>query len=434
MSLPRYPEYKDSGYNWIGLVPQHWSVVPIKVAAHIEMGQSPNSDSYNQEGDGPPFLQGNADFGDANPIPRYYSKAATKLAATNDLLFSVRAPVGAINLADQQYGIGRGLCAIRGMTVSSSFLRYALEVVKAELLAVATGSTYVAVSVEQVASAKLIVPEVPEQEAIVAFLDRETAKVDTLITEQEMLLALLAEKRHATISHAVTRGLDPETPMQSSGVPWLGEVPAHWEVRPLGFLSDRVSYGFTNPMPTSDEGPYLLTANDIGMGFINYESARHTSWDAFHTLLTDKSRPQVGDVLITKDGTLGRVAVFDGSDACINQSVAFLRLDPMAAIADFVALALAGSVYQERMVFDAGGTTIKHIYISRLVKMAVATPPVKEQRVIVRELRSMLSQLDGLQQTAGHAIELLKERRSAVIAAAVTGKIDVRGQVEKVAA
>jgi type I restriction enzyme S subunit len=86
------------------------------------------------------------------------------------------------------------------------------------------------------------------------------------------------------------------------------------------------------------------------------------------------------------------------------------------------------------MVFDAGGTTIKHIYISRLVKMAVATPPVKEQRVIVRELRSMLSQLDGLQQTAGHAIELLKERRSAVIAAAVTGKIDVRGQVEKVAA
>jgi type I restriction enzyme S subunit len=139
-------------------------------------------------------------------------------------------------------------------------------------------------------------------------------------------------------------------------------------------------------------------------------------------------------VLITKDGTLGRVAVFDGSDACINQSVAFLRLDPMAAIADFVALALAGSVYQERMVFDAGGTTIKHIYISRLVKMAVATPPVKEQRVIVRELRSMLSQLDGLQQTAGHAIELLKERRSAVIAAAVTGKIDVRGQVEKVAA
>ena len=239
------------------------------------------------------------------------------------------------------------------------------------------------------------------------------------------LLALLAEKRQATISHAVTRGLDPNVPMKDSGIPWLGEVPAHWEVKPLGAITDRATYGFTNPMPTTEEGPYLLTANDIGMGAISYQSARRTSLDAFKNLLTDKSRPRSGDILITKDGTLGRVAVFDGPDACVNQSVAVLTLAFGSALPQFVALALSGGVYQDRMIFEAGGTTIKHIYISRLVKMPFALPPLADQQEIILELGGKLQKQDELGANANLAIELLKERRSALIAAAVTGQIDV---------
>ena len=151
-----------------------------------------------------------------------------------DILFSVRAPVGAINVADQTYGIGRGLCAITPIDDNSKrYLFHGLDIVKCELFSVATGSTYDAVSVEQIGNARCVIPPPQEQSTIAAFLDRETAKIDALIAEQQRLIELLKEKRQAVISHAVTKGLNPNAPMKDSGIEWLGEVPEHWEVRPI---------------------------------------------------------------------------------------------------------------------------------------------------------------------------------------------------------
>ena len=272
-------------------------------------------------------------------------------------------------------------------------------------------------------------PPFDEQTAIVAFLDGETAKIDALVEEQQRLIALLKEKRQAVISQAVTKGLDPSAPMKDSGVEWLGEVPDHWQVTSIGRLCTFISYGFTNPMPTADDGPFMLTANDIDYGAIRYETARRTSYEAFAEQLTDKSRPVAGDLLLTKDGTLGRVAVHDGQAACINQSVALLRPDITASSPLFLYSVLMGGVYQERMIYEAGGTTIKHIYISRLAKMPLAVPPMLEQAAICRELDQRLGKQDELLAAAETAITLLQERRSALISAALTGKIDVRGLV-----
>ena len=208
-------------------------------------------------------------------------------------------------------------------------------------------------------------PSREEQVTISTFLDNETAKIDALIAEQQRLIELLQEKRQAVISHAVTKGLNPDAPMKDSGVEWLGEVPEHWEVRPLAHLTNLLSYGFTNPMPTSEDGPFMLTANDIGQGSIRFETARRTTPGAFESLLTGKSRPEKDDILITKDGTLGRVAIHDGSLACVNQSVAVMRVNQGYLIPGFASASLMGGVYQDRMVYEAGGTTIKHIYIYR---------------------------------------------------------------------
>ena len=159
MSFSKYQEYKQSGYEWIGQVPTHWEVKRLKNEALVIMGQSPSSDSYNEDGIGQPFLQGNADFGLLNPTPRSYSTEVNKSAAEGDLLLSVRAPVGALNIANQAYGIGRGLCAIRpneGLT--QKFLYYSLELIKLELFSIATGSTYEAVTVERVSNSVCLVP------------------------------------------------------------------------------------------------------------------------------------------------------------------------------------------------------------------------------------------------------------------------------------
>ena len=237
MSLPKYESYKDSGVEWLGEVPKHWEVKRVKNVANINMGQSPSSQDCNQDGNGTPFLQGNADFGETNPFPRHFCSVANKLSSTGDILFSVRAPVGAINISDQIYGIGRGLCAFTPNKFNFvKFFFFALEIVKSELFSVATGSTYEAVSVEQIANAIFIAPPIIEQNAIAQFLDQETAKIDNLIAEQQQLIKLLKEKRQAVISHAVTKGLNPDVPMKDSGIEWLGEVPEHWDIVPLKYL------------------------------------------------------------------------------------------------------------------------------------------------------------------------------------------------------
>jgi type I restriction enzyme, S subunit len=274
-------------------------------------------------------------------------------------------------------------------------------------------------------------PPLPEQCAIAAYLDRATARIDALIARKKRLLELLAEKCRALISHAVTRGLDPAAPMRDSGIPWLGEIPAHWEVQSLSHALAYISYGFTNPMPIADDGLYMLTANDIGDGLVKYETARKTTEEAYSRLLTDKSRPVLGDVLLTKDGTLGRVALCGGRRACINQSVAILRVNPRVATPDFVQIMLRGAPYQDRMTFDAGGTAIKHIYITRVAKMPMAVPPLPEQRAIAGYLDRETARLDALVGKVGAAIERLCEYRAALISAAVTGKVDVRGRAEE---
>ena len=144
---------------------------------------------------------------------------------------SVRAPVGAINIADQPYG-GRGLCAIRPVArIDRSFCFYDVMTMRPLLRAVTTGSTYDAVTASNVGDLPILLPQWDEQRTIAAFLDRETARIDALVARKERLIELLQEKRTALITRAVTRGLDPNVPMKDSGVEWLGEIPAHWEVR-----------------------------------------------------------------------------------------------------------------------------------------------------------------------------------------------------------
>lgn len=157
----------------------------------------------------------------------------------------------------------------------------------------------------------------------------------------------------------------------------------------------KVTYGFTNPMPIAEQGPYMLTAKDIIDGRICYESCRLTSVEAFNDLLTEKSRPIIGDVLLTKDGTLGRVAIVDKTNCCINQSVALLR--PNKNIySEYLIWLLSSVKYQGEMIRNAGGSTIKHIYITIVDKMVVSTPTLPEQQKIASFLSGVDKKIEKL--------------------------------------
>jgi type I restriction enzyme S subunit len=268
-------------------------------------------------------------------------------------------------------------------------------------------------------------PPLDEQRVIAKFLDQETAKLDRLVAAKRQLAALLRERLAVELDSAITRGLRPRM-LKASDDRWLTSVPIDWTVVPLGRLTRYLSYGFTNPMPTAAEGPYMVTANDIGDGVVDYASARKTTIEAYTAELTAKSRPKAGDILITKDGTLGRVAVADGRAMCINQSVALLRVDQKRVLVRFVSELLRALTYQARMIFDAGGTTIKHIYISKIIKMPVAVPSLEEQSELVSFAVAKREKYEALLGRIERGIACLEEWRTSLIASAVTGQFDVR--------
>jgi type I restriction enzyme S subunit len=436
-----YPAYKDSGVEWLGEIPAHWEVKRLKTFAFVQLS---NVDKKSVEGEEPVKL--------CNYTDVYYNERITfnlefmAATATREQVrrFSLRAgdvlitkdseswsdiAVPAV-VAEDLPGVlcGYHLAQVRPCSGSvGAFLSRAFSAIgpRDQFQVSANGITRFGLGADAIRTGLFAMPPEPEQRTIAAFLDRETARIDALVAKKERLIELLQKQRTALITRAVTKGLDPTVPMKDSGVDWLGEIPSHWEVKALSRILLRITYGFTNPMPAADVGPYMLTALDIGDGQILYENARRTTDEAFDRLLTDKSRPRSGDILLTKDGTLGRVAVADARRSCINQSVALLRLD-LTADVGFMQGVLRSAPYQERMIFEAGGTAIKHIYISRLSRMPVALPGSEEQRTIAAFLDRETARLAALIAKVRDAIERLKELRTALITATVTGKIDVR--------
>lgn len=228
-------------------------------------------------------------------------------------------------------------------------------------------------------------PPLSEQRRIAEILDA----LDAAIRSTERLISKLAQMKQGLVHDLLTRGIDGNGELRDPVChpdqfrdTAVGRVPTSWEVVPLARLCSRITYGFTNPMPGARSGPWMLTAADIGYGFIDLTAARRTTESAFAHALSDKSRPERGDLLITKDGTLGRVALLDLDRVCVNQSVAVVRPRPGVSTG-FMTQYLLSTAGQEAMLRDAGGSTIKHLYVSKLGSMEVPFPPKPEADQIV---------------------------------------------------
>ncbi len=199
---------KDSGIEWIGDIPEGWEITKLKYICSITMGQSPKSEEYSREEGGLPFLQGNAEFTELYPHPKIYCDTANKRSKVNDILLSVRAPVGKMNISNRVYGIGRGLCAITAQKVHLKYLWYSMNVSLEELSINSQGSTFEAVTVADVNNLSAIVPPTDEQISIANFLDQKTAEIDSLVSEIQEQIQKLREYRQSLIFEAVTGKID----------------------------------------------------------------------------------------------------------------------------------------------------------------------------------------------------------------------------------
>lgn len=247
MSFPAYPEYKDSGVAWLGVVPSHWVITALKRRLNIVGGSTPKSDVADYwDGDIPWITPA-----DLSRLSDFYIRVAlryitadglascgTTMVPAGSVILSTRAPIGSLGIAAVDLCTNQGCKALVPSDVDGKFLAYLLSICSTELNVRGRGSTFLELSADELGAFRVTFPTITEQTAIAAFLDRETAKIDALVAEQERLIALLKEKRAAVISHAVTKGLNPRTPMKDSGIEWLGEIPAHWEVSRVRFVTE----------------------------------------------------------------------------------------------------------------------------------------------------------------------------------------------------
>ncbi|MBL8476049.1 MAG: restriction endonuclease subunit S [Methyloversatilis sp.] len=275
------------------------------------------------------------------------------------------------------------------------------------------------------------VPSALEQAVITAFLDREIAKIDALIAEQEKLIALLAEKRQATISHAVTRGLNPDAPMKDSGVPWLGEVPAHWDMKRVKDCGCEIVDCKNRTPELHDNGDYFVVRTScVKDGKFNPEPGYRTD-EANFIEWTAKGKPRARDVLFTREAPTGEACLApEGLDFCLGQRMMYIRPPEQVLLSEFLLYSIYGGLARERISEKSKGSTVGHLRIGEVGELPLLLPPLVEQHGLVEFVRDELAKIESLEVASGRAIALLKERRSALIAAAVTGQIDVRGTLQ----
>lgn len=416
--MKAYPKYKDSGIDWLGEVPEHWDITNLKYVSDIIMGQSPSSNDYSEDDTDTPFLQGNAEFTESHPTPKVYCNTAVKIAPRGSLLFSVRAPVGALNRADQLYGIGRGLCAIKvNNTLINNYLWYLLHVTKTHAESLAVGSTYEAIPVHNVANMQILIPAIDEQQDIASYLSNATSRIDALIEKKEQMIELLKEKRIALITHAVTKGLDPNVKMKDSGIEWLGEVPEHWKI-------NKFKYYYSSAM-----GNTILIEDLSDDSSVPVYSATE-----FVEILGYIENPRVvlqkNDFIIPARGnSIGHVKIVK-EECTSTQTTIYAKAIKKKSINPVYVFWYQIGLRKHLYEFD--NTAIPQLTVGQVKENPILVPSLTEQQAIASYLDDATSHIDTLIQKQEQMIELLSEYRSSLIHHAVTGKIDLRGYHAKI--
>jgi type I restriction enzyme S subunit len=439
-----YLEYKDSGVGWMGNVPKEWSVLPCRAVVTNIANKNEGAKDKN-------YLSLMANIG----VIRYEDKGAVGNKKPEDLSKCKIVKKGNLVINSMNYAIGSygmsgydGVCSpvyiVLDANAEAIKQRFALRIFEnrpfqKHLATFGNGilEHRAAIGWDDIKGACIPLPSNDEQIAILKFLDHETAKIDTLIEKQQQLIKLLKEKRQAVISHAVTKGLNPNAPMRDSGVEWLGEVPEHWGVLSLGKVTlSKCDGPFGSGLKSAHytkSGVRVIRLQNIKMGkYINGEGA-FISEDYYKNNLRNHD-VSAGDVLIAGLGDprnpVGRACIAPAgiSPAMVKADCFRFRLDEAKVCPEFIAEQLSVSSFHDAGKLSNGSTRAR-IPLNLMTTRTIAICPKQEQLKILAHIKQLSSRYDQLEMAAMLAIELMQERRTALISAVVTGKIDVRNWV-----
>ncbi len=434
-----YPEYKRSGVEWLGEIPAEWGLKRLKRIVQFRGGGTPTKDNLEYwRGEipwvSPKDMKVSMILETEDTITaQAVRESATKLVPAGAVLIVVRSGILVhsipVALTGREVTLNQDLKAlIPSAELVPEYLIYLVSGMQRELLREwkKEGATVESLELELVAITPTPLPAIAEQRAIAAFLDRETARIDALVAKNERLIELLQEKRTALITRTVSKGLDPNVPMQDSGVEWLGEIPARWEVAPV-YARYEVALGkmLDAKRVTGESSGCYLRNIDVQWDAVNTEGLPEMDFAPWER---DRYLVRPGDLLVCEGGEVGRTAIWRGEIAECFYQKAIHRVRPRSEKEAPRFFYYLMYTLAKRGVFAAGGNpnTIDHLTAVQLRHYRLPFAPPKEQRAIAGFLDRETARIDALVAKVRDAIDRLKELRTALISAAVTGKIDVR--------
>lgn len=436
MSFPAYPDYKQTDMLWVGAMPKHWESHRLKSLFHLVKRPPRDNDGIvTAFRDGQVTLRSNRrEDGFTNAL----QEIGYQGVRSGDLVIhAMDAFAGAVGVSDSDgksspvYSVCTPRTGVNPRYFSLAIRHMALSgFVNSLAKGVRERSTefrWADASVQ-----RFPVPPLNEQDQIISFIDRETAKIDALIEEQRRLIALLKEKRQAVISHAVTKGLDPHAPMTNSGIEWLGDVPAHWTLAPLKRTAAVLAgYAFAaNAFSHNSDNWRLLRGINLSASGIRWNEDT-VYWERSADDGLSPWELRAGDVVLGMDrpwiGDGLRVAEITEDDlpCMLLQRVAAVRADCPSA-QRFILHCLRHEAFFHHCAPEMTGVSVPHISGGQIEEFRMPVPPADEMVAIAAHIDSRSNEFAALISAAHSAIELLGERRAALISAAITGKIDVR--------
>ncbi|MGX9608497.1 restriction endonuclease subunit S [Acinetobacter sp. T63] len=433
----KYAEYKDSGVEWLEQVPKNWEIIKIKHLSSVKRGASPRPI------DDPKYFDDNGEYAwvriaDVSASDTYLlnttqtmsdlgSSLSVKLEP-NELFLSIAGTVGKPCINKIKACIHDGFVYFPDLKIPNKFLFYVFAGEQA-YKGLGKMGTQLNLNTDTVGDIKVaLLKSIEDIQNIINFLDHETAKIDSLIAKQEKLIELLKEKRQAVISHTVTKGLNPNVVMKDSGVEWLGQVPEHWEVSRFKFVCSSIIAGPFGSSITKDMyvpkgykvyGQEQVIPNDFEIGDYYISEKNYIELNRYAVY------PK--DILISCVGTFGKIAVFpeNAEKGIINPRLIKATVSNKFNPYFFREYLKSDAVFKQFEQLSRGGT-MGVINIGILNEIIAVIPPIKEQDDIYNFIQKQKHKFNNLINKAESAIQLMQERRTALISAAVTGKIDVR--------
>ncbi|WP_042010795.1 restriction endonuclease subunit S [Aeromonas fluvialis] len=431
-----YPEYKDSGVEWLGKIPNHWAIK--KIAWYFKAQKGRNAQMLTKEfcgdnpGDFPVYSGQTENDGVMGSINSYEFDSAQ-----DGCLFATTVGAKAMTLSflKGKFSLSQNCMVIipTSDVIDTRFYFYHCQPLFSYERGLIPEHMQASFRMEDLYQYQIAMPNLQEQQTIAAFLDYETARIDRLIAQQQRLIELLKEKRQAVISHAVTKGLNPNAPMKDSGVEWLGQVPEHWIVRRLKHHIISMDQGWSPQCEAR-----LAEEDEFGVmkvGCVNGGVFRFSEHKALPAELEPKTeyRLKKGQLLVSRANTrelVGSAAVVDDDydQLLLCDKLYRIKLSSGAS-PEFVALLLGTSAYRGQIELSASGASdsMQNIGQSTIKELPIAVPPMDEANDILKYVAARLCTFDCLNNQLQQQNLLLQERRIALISAAVTGKIDLRG-------